>query len=254
MIIAELYRYLSGYKNHWIQYSLFFGALTFIFIYGLLGNIGADNANSYERLYVFNLIYYLVLVRFFAAGFVNTYNEFHQGYYLKGIIYNDSIGKYNGLNIVLLRSIIRTIFSIVITFLGVTCMAIIMGVNYLYSNYIMLFITLIMGSVLLWGIALIFCSLCMFFEIQKEIALVGEVLLLCLFIFIPLEYSYLPTNFIKSRIYYILFKDIVLCEKGRFFNHDTILLIIVSIGIMIISFVCYRFLEWIKLRRGMILK
>lgn len=249
MLIKEMKRNIAEYKKHWLQYSLFAVAFIALCIYGLFGKKIESQVSSYERMTAFYVIYYLVSIRFFSACFVNVYNEFHQSYYLNGILCNESLGKYDALHIIMTRAAIKSIFSIGITFLGTVGISIVLGVGFSQSNYWILLLRMLVGCIMTWGIGLIFCSICMLFNIQKSIALFGEVISLCYLIMVPLEKGFIPTNLIKSSIYDILFKDIILCEKGSLIRDEDVVILFYSIGIIVASMIGYRFLEWIKIRR-----
>ncbi|KSV58562.1 hypothetical protein [Acetivibrio ethanolgignens] len=249
MLIKEMKKNIAEYKKHWLQYSLFAVTLISLFIYGLLWQKNESQVSSYERMTAFYIIYYLVIVRFFSACFVNVYNEFHQSYYLNGVLCNESLGKYDALYIIMVRVAIKSIFSIGITFLGTVGISIVLGVGFSPSNYGILLLRMLVGCIMTWGIGLIFCSICMLFNIQKSIALFGEIILLCYMIMVPLDNSMIPINLIKSSIYEILFKDIILCEKGSIIRGEDAVILICSIIIIATSIIGYRFLEWIKIRK-----
>lgn len=251
---AEISRKIAMYKSHYIQYTLFAFLIVLGYVYGLVAKMDTSQVSGFERLTVLYVVYYIVIIRLFSTSFVNVYNEFHKGFYLKEVLYNETLTHYNGVRIVMVRAITNSLCSAFVTYMCIICITVFMGMNFSYSNYLIILIKLLIGSVMLWGMALIYCSFCLLFDIQKEIALFGELIVIIVMIILPLEWEYIPTNIIKTGIYSALLDDIVLCRVSKLISSSDIIMIISSLILLIVAYFGYRMSEWKKMKRGIILK
>lgn len=78
---------------------------------------------------------------------------------------------------------------------------------------------------------LLYCGLCRFFDIEKQLSIILELVLIVLLVLLPLEYDFVPTTLIKSTIYNSLYDDIVLCKVSEFVTLENLLYTIVFIAI-----------------------
>jgi len=249
MLINEIRRLSVRYKEHYIQYSLISVGMIALFWFGIYYRISSEEITMYDRMLVFSMLYYLVVIRLVASGFSNIYNEVSSEFTESKLVYNVTISGYGSYLIILARTFIRSMVSVIITYVSVVCITILLGVTCSYLNYFQVFIQLIIGSTMLFGLGFGFCGLCNLFEIEKQIALILEFALIILMVIAPLEMEYIPINFVKSNIYGILYDDIMLNEITSFFSYSNLWTLIVTFVVLFVGIYLYVFTGYLKLKR-----
>lgn len=249
ILISEIRRLSINYKQHYFQYTLLIVIMVALFFYGMYYKVDSTDVTMYDRLLLFNMIYYVIIIRMVASCFSNVYNEISSEFLEYKLIYNITASKYYSYLILLVRIIVKSIFSILITYISMTCIIIILGINFSYYNYFQLLLQLIVGNIMLIGIGFGFCGLCNFFNIDKQIAIIMELLLIVFFIIVPLENGFTPITYIKGKIYGILYSDIMLGEIKDFEFNQNLFVLIISIIILWIGIFLYNFTNYLILKK-----
>lgn len=187
ILISEIKRLSINYKQHYFQYTMLIVIMVALFFYGMCYKVDNTDVTMYDRLLLFNMIYYVIVIRMVASGFSNVYNEISSEFLEYKLIYNITASKYASYLIVLVRIIVKSICSMLITYISMICITILLGINFSYYNYFQLLLQLIVGNIMLIGIGFGFCGLCKFFNIDKQIAIILELVLIIFLIVVPLE-------------------------------------------------------------------
>lgn len=208
------------------------------------------DVTMYDRLVLFNMLYYLAVIRLVASGFSNVYNEISAEYAEYKLIYNITISKYASYKIILVRTLLKSMCSMLVTYISIVCITILLGLNYSYYNYFQLFMQLLIGSIMLFGMGFVFCGLCNLFGIDKQIAAIFEFLLIIFMVIVPLENKYVPINLVKSNMYGILYNDIMLNEISELGAIENLVAIMWTVIILVVGVCAYNFTNYLKIKRG----
>ena len=162
---------------------------------------------------------------------------------------NGSISYYSESAIITIRVVIKSLFSLVITIIAIACIANLCNASYSYNNYILLFLYGIISLVMLIGLGAIYISICNFFDLQKEVALIVEMILILFFVMTPMDFNILPTSLIKQVVYGVFFDDVVMCIESELFTNEFVMLICVSLGVFALGLICSRISIYMKAKR-----
>lgn len=249
ILTSEIRRFSIRYKQHYFQYTLLTVTMCALFLYGISYKVDTTDVTMYDRLLLFNMIYYLAVIRMVASGLSNVYNEISSEITESKLIYNITASGYDSHLIVLVRTIVKSMCSILITYVSIVCITILLGVDFSYYNYFQMFIQLIIGNIMLFGIGFGFSGLCNLFNMDKQIAVILEFFLIIFMIIVPLENEFIPINFVKGNIYGILYNDIMLSEVTVFWSNSNLLALTLSIVILGVGICLYNFTNYLKLKK-----